>query len=124
MRLPLQITLRDMPHSDALEQDIRNRVEKLEQFHPHLMGCRVTVEMPGKHKHQGKDFNVRIDITAPGHEIVVNREHGEDIYVVLRDAFDAARRQLEDYNQKQRGEVKKHSLAGAPAPLVEEETVE
>lgn len=119
MRLPLQITLRDMPHSDALETDIRGRVEKLEQFHPHLMGCRVTVELLGKHKQQGKEFNVRIDITVPGNEIVVNRDHGEDVYVVLRDAFDAARRQLEDYNQKQRGEVKNHSLAGAP-PVIEE----
>jgi ribosome-associated translation inhibitor RaiA len=119
MRLPLQITLRDMPHSDALETDIRGRVEKLEQFYPHMMGCHVTVELPGKHKHQGKDFNVRIDMTVPGSEIVVNRGHGEDVYVVLRDTFDAARRKLEDYSQKQRGEVKNHSLPAQP--LLEEE---
>ncbi|MCU0842452.1 MAG: HPF/RaiA family ribosome-associated protein [Thiobacillaceae bacterium] len=111
MKLPLQIVMRDMPHSDALETDIRGRVEKLDQFYPDIMSCRVTVEVPGKHKHQGKEFNVRVDITVPGGEIVVNRERDEDVYVVLRDAFDAARRQLEDYGRKQRGDVKTHAPA-------------
>lgn len=112
MKLPLQIVMRDMPHSDALETDIRGRADKLDQFYPDIMSCRVTLEMPGKHKQQGRDFNARIDITVPGGEIVVNREHGEDVYVVLRDAFDAARRKLEDYARKQRGDVKTHAPAG------------
>lgn len=108
MKLPLQITLRDISHSDAVEQAIRDKAEKLDQFYPQIMSCRVTVKMPGKHKHSGRQFAVRIDITVPGNEIVVNRERDEDVYVSLRDAFDAARRQLEDYNRKQRGDVKYH----------------
>lgn len=108
MKLPVQIVLRDIPHSDAIESDIRARVDKLDQFYPEIMCCRVVVELPGKHKHQGKEFNVRIDITVPGSEIVVNRERDEDLYVALRDAFDAARRRLEDYARKQRGDVKVH----------------
>ncbi len=108
MKLPLQITLRDIAHSDAVEQAIREKAGKLDQFHAHIMSCRVTVEIPGKHKHHGKTFSVRIDITVPGNEIVVNRERDEDIYVVLRDAFDAAKRQLEDYSRRQRGDVKHH----------------
>jgi ribosomal subunit interface protein len=108
MKLPLQITLRDISHSDAVEQAVREKAEKLDQFYPQIMGCRVTVEMPGKHKHQGRQFAVRIDITVPGSEIVVNRERDEDVYVALRDGFDAARRQLEDYNRRQRGDVKHH----------------
>ncbi len=108
MKLPVQIVLRDIPHSDAIESDIRARVDKLDQFYPEIMSCRVVVELPGKHKHQGKEFNVRIDITVPGSEIVVNRERDEDLYVALRDAFDAARRRLEDYARKQRGDVKVH----------------
>jgi len=54
------------------------------------MSCRVVVEIPHKHHHQGKQFNVRIDIGVPGDEIVINRDHHEDVYVALRDAFDAA----------------------------------
>jgi ribosomal subunit interface protein len=111
MKIPLQITLRDIPHSDAIEAAIREKAEKLDRFYQHVMSCRVTVEMLGKHKHQGKEFNVRIDITVPGSELVVNRIHHEDIYVVLRDAFDAARRQLEDYGRKQHGDVKTHEPA-------------
>ena len=64
--------------------------------------------MPHKHHHQGKHFNVRIDIGVPGSEIVVNRDHDEDVYVALRDAFDAAKRQIEDYARKIHGDVKKH----------------
>ena len=68
----------------------------------------MVVEVPHKHHHQGQQFNVRIDIGVPGSEIVVNRDHAEDIYVALRDAFDAAKRQLEDYARKIRGDVKTH----------------
>jgi ribosomal subunit interface protein len=119
MKLPLQIILRDIAQSEAVETAIREKVDKLDHFYPHIMSCRVTVEMPGKHKNQGKDFAIRIDITVPGSEIVVNKEHGEDIYVVLRDAFDAAKRQLEDYGRKQRGDVKSHALPATP--VIEEE---
>ena len=108
MQTPLQITIRDVEHSEALETHIRGKVEKLEEFFKSIISCRVVVEMPHKHHHQGKQFNVRIDIGVPGSEIVVNRDHAEDIYVALRDAFDAAKRQLEDYARKIRGDIKTH----------------
>ena len=108
MQTPLQITIRDVEHSEALEAHIRGKVEKLEEFFKHITSCRVVVEVPHKHHHQGKQFNVRIDIGVPGSEIVVNRDHAEDIYVALRDAFDAAKRQLEDYARKIRGDIKTH----------------
>lgn len=108
MQIPLQITIRDMEHSDALEAHIRDKAQKLDEFFDHIMSCRVVVETPHKHHHQGKQFNVRIDIGVPGNEIVVNRDHHEDVYVALRDAFDAAKRQLEDYARKIRGDIKTH----------------
>lgn len=100
MQTPLQVTLRDMPHSDALDTHIREKAQKLEQFYSGLIGCRVVVEKSGKHHHQGNPFNVRIDLTVPGSEIVVDRQENEDVYVALRDAFDAAKRQLEDYARR------------------------
>ena len=108
MQLPLQITIRGVEHSDALEAHIRDKAGKLDEFFDHIMSCRVVVEMPHKHHQQGKNFTVRIDIGVPGSEIVVNRDHAEDVYVALRDAFDAAKRQLEDYARKIRGDVKTH----------------
>ncbi len=109
MQIPLQISMRDIPRSEAIESHIREKVDKLEQFYDRMTSCRVTLEMPHKHKHQGKLMNVRIDITLPQGEINVNRHANEDAYVAIRDAFDAARRQLEDYARKQRGKVKRHA---------------
>lgn len=108
MKVPMQITLRNMDHSDALETHIREKAKKLESFFEHIVSCRVVVDMPHNHKHQGKPFNIRLDIGVPGREIVVNRDRHEDVYVALRDAFDAARRQLDDYVHRLRGETKHH----------------
>ncbi|HEU4708788.1 MAG TPA: ribosome-associated translation inhibitor RaiA [Methylophilaceae bacterium] len=110
MQVPLQITVRDMPHSDALDTHIREKVEKLEQLFPKIISCRVVVELAHKHQQQGNEFNVRIDLSVPGKkEIVVNRDHHEDPYVALRDAFNAAMRQLEDYAQRVKGKTKTHA---------------
>ena len=105
MFLPLQITLRNVPHSEELDEVIRDRAERLQNFQ-RLTGCRVIVERVG---HQGPQFSVRIDLNMPGAEIAVDRQHNEDVRVAVRDAFDAARRQLEDKVRLRRGEVKAHT---------------
>lgn len=115
MQIPLQITFRGIPHSDAVEARIREKVAKLDKFHSHIMSCRVAVESEHQHRHQGNQYHIRIDITTPRKELVISREHHdkqahEDIYVAIRDAFKAATRQLEDYARVQRGEVKTHNL--------------
>lgn len=114
MKLPLQITFRDFDHSDSIESAIKEKARKLEQFSDQITSCRVIIEAHHKHHHKGNLFQVRIDITVPGEEIVVSREphndHShEDPYVTLRDAFDAARRQLDDYQNISKHQVKQHS---------------
>ena len=111
LKLPLQITWRDVPKSDALEADIRSKAEKLDQFSEHIMSCRVTVGASHRNHHQGNLYNLHIDIKVPGKEIVVTRDPSEkqahkDMYVSIRDAFNAASRQLRDYVRIKRGEVK------------------
>jgi ribosomal subunit interface protein len=113
MQLPLQITFRGMEASAAVETQIRARSAELDQYYDRIMRCRVVVEAPHRHHHQGKLFHVRVDMTVPGGELVVNREptahHAyEDVYVAIRDAFDAAQRQLADYARRQRHQVKTH----------------
>jgi ribosomal subunit interface protein len=111
MQIPIEITLRDIPHSDAVETRIREKIAKLDHFHERIMSCRVTVESPQHRKHQGKLYSVHIDLKVPGGgELVVNRVQDEDIYVAIRDAFSAAMRQLEDYVRRQRGDVKTHDV--------------
>lgn len=114
MRTPLQINFRGMETSPALETLIRDKAIKLEQFHPNVTACRVVVDKPHQHKQQGKHFIVSIDLTVPGSSIVANHAHHEDVNVALRDAFFAARRQLEEHAMRMRGDGKRR-LDAAPA---------
>ena len=108
MQIPLKISSRNMSLSEAAEQNIREKAEKLEEFYERITSCRVHVEAPHRHSHHGVLYNVRVDITVPGNEIVVKREPNEDLYVAIRDTFDAAVRQLKGYARKRRGDVKVH----------------
>lgn len=113
MQLPLQITFRNIPPSQAVEAKVRERAEKLEKVTDNILACRVTVEAPHKHHYKGSTYQVRIDLTVPGTEIVVSRDPGlnhahENVYVAVRDAFNAVRRQLEDYVRQQQGKAKQH----------------
>ncbi len=108
MKLPIQITARNVSPSEAVKEAIFERAASLEQFSDRIMGCRVMVEAPHRHHHQGVQYNVRIDLTVPGAELVVKHQAHEDIYVAIRDAFNAARRQLEEYERRVRGVVKSH----------------
>lgn len=110
MQLPVQITFRDIPRSEAVEAAIRERVARLDRFSDHIMSCRVTIGIIEKHQHQGKLFNIRVNMKLPGSELVVNRDKAEDIYVAIRDAFDAVKRKLEEHVQRVRGEVQTHEV--------------
>ena len=109
MQIPLQISLHGIEHSDALYNSIREKAEKLDHYYERIMNCRVVLELAGRHKRHGKQFVVRIDLKVPGDEIVITHQHDEDLKIALRDAFDAARRRLEDYARNQRGDVKQHA---------------
>jgi cold shock CspA family protein/ribosome-associated translation inhibitor RaiA len=113
VQLPLQITFRHMEPSPALEARIRQLAARLDKFSGDIMHGHVIVEAPPRHQHQGGLFEVRIDLTVPEKEIATRRTHPihhshEDVYVALRDAFRAARRQLEDYERERRSPAKTH----------------
>lgn len=109
MQLPLQVSLHGIASSDALQNAIREKAGKLDHYYDHIVSCRVVLSLEGRHKRHGRHFTARIDLKVPGGEIAVTHEHDEDLQVALRDAFDAARRQLEDYARVQRGDVKGHA---------------
>lgn len=113
MQIPIQITFRNLDRSDTVEAKVRERVDELEQFYEKITSCRVVIEAPNRRHHKGRLYHVRVDLKIPGHEIVVRRdppEHHahEDIYVAVRDCFDAVRRQLEDHVRRRRGDTKTH----------------
>jgi ribosome-associated translation inhibitor RaiA len=140
MDIPLTISFRNMTPSASVENQVREKAEKLGSFCDRITSCRVIVEAPHRHHHKGKAFQVRIDLSVPGKEIVIKHAPKQlaavklaegsvsenemvenhkaskqgahaDVYVAIRDAFDAAGRKLQDYVRRQRGAVKKHERA-------------
>jgi len=113
MQVPVEISFRNMDRSEFVEADVREKVAKLEEFCDRITSCRVVLEAPHRHHHQGNVYLVRIQLSVPHRELVVDRgpaeNHAhEDVYVAVRDAFKAMRRQLEDYVRELRGDTKEH----------------
>lgn len=106
MQIPLEISTRDVTLTPPIEAELRKRAQKLERFYGRITSCRIAVERPtGNHHHEGGPFRVRVDVTVPGSELVADKQ-AEEIFAAIRDAFDAAERQVEDFSQRRRGEVK------------------
>ena len=111
MQIPLQIRFKNLDHSDFIEASVRKYAKKLELFRDDIVSCRVTVESPHKHQRKGRLYRVVINVRTEGDEIAVSRmpddeQAHEDVYVAIHDAFDAARRQLQDRLDIRRGNVK------------------
>jgi cold shock CspA family protein len=106
--LPIQISLRNLTLSADVDADIRERATVLRSYYDRIIGCRVTVELPNRRRREGSLYNVRIDLTVPGGELVIRRRPHEDLRTAMQIAFNAARRRLQDYARRQRGAVKAH----------------
>jgi ribosomal subunit interface protein len=114
MQTPLQITFRDSSDpTGAIHAKINEYIEKIEKFHSNIIGCQVVVEAPHHNHHKGNLYQVRVNLSIPGHKFVAsseskhNHEH-EDVYLAVRDAFEAIARQLDEFRHIQRGNVKVH----------------
>jgi cold shock CspA family protein/ribosome-associated translation inhibitor RaiA len=133
MKIPLQITFRNMEPSPIVEEWIRAEADKLETFHSSIMGCRVVVEIPHRHRINGMLYHIRIDLTVPGGELVIKRQANprnqarqagkieatkslekesphKDLRLAIDDAFRSTGRRLQDYARRQSGHVKKHEI--------------
>lgn len=115
MDVPLELSFNNMEPSDFVESRIRERVDRLERRYSHINSCRIAVEVPHRPHVHDNTYHVRIEVGVPGTELVVSRDPGDvnahkDIYVAIRDAFDAMERQLEEFGRKQRRDVKHHDL--------------
>lgn len=113
MPIPVQITFSNMTPSEAVRSRAEELAARLDRFHKRIMACRVVIRAPNRRQRKGRLYHVSIDLAVPGHEIAINRNPPEDqahqdIYVALRDAFEALTRRLEDIARERRGEVKAH----------------
>ena len=114
MQTQPQVSFDDLPVDDAVRDAALDHVAQLERFSDRITGCHVVIAQPHRHHREGRLYSVRVDLVVPGGEIVVTRDHHldhshEDVFVALRDAFDAARRRLEDHVRRLRGTEKHHA---------------
>ena len=120
MKTEPAITLRGVPDGHEIEEKVRRRALRLDRYCDDIQRCHVWVEAPHGHHQKGRLYEVRIRITVPEEEIAVDGQpQDDDVNIVIRNAFDAARRQLEDYVRRRRGDVKSHR--GPAAPRVADE---
>lgn len=99
------VTFRDIERSEAVEQRVLERAARLTRFSDRITSCHVVLQAPHRHRQRGTLYDVRIQLHMPGHEIVVHRDGADnhayqDVYVAVRDAFDAAERQVEDLQRR------------------------
>jgi cold shock CspA family protein/ribosome-associated translation inhibitor RaiA len=128
MQVPLQIVFEHIGHSDALEAAVRKEEQRLERFYDRITSARVVIARPQHRHHKGDTYCVRIHVAVPGGKhIDISRDPAatgrhEDAHVTIRDAFDAAGRQLQDEIRRLEGEVKSHETPphGTIASLVPE----
>jgi cold shock CspA family protein/ribosome-associated translation inhibitor RaiA len=116
MKVPLQVVFEHIAHVDYIEERVRQEAEKLEQFYDHIMSVRAVIARPQHSHHKGDAYSVRLHLTVPGAEdIAVSRDAAvtgrhENVQVTITDAFDAARRQLQDLVRKRQDHVKAHEI--------------
>ena len=112
MVIETETLFRNMEPSDAIKEKVTERVATLGRHHDRITHLRTTIEAPHRNHHKGKIYHVKVAIGLPGRpDLVVSHEPGanhahEDIYVAIRDAFDAARRQLQDITDLRNGKTK------------------
>lgn len=115
MRTSLDISYRNLPVSQALNENIRERLAKLERVCSDVISCHVTVNLPHLGHRHGDRYEVTVSLKVPDKDLVSVRGPASDVYVAARDAFDAVQRQLTQYLAKRRGDVKRHAEVAVPA---------
>lgn len=118
-----QVTFHNIDQTEALNDAVNKRIAKLERYCDQIITGRVVLDCPHNNHHKGKVYSVGLEIHTPSKEVRVNQDQHdnhahEDLYVAIRDAFNAAERQLKDIDKKHRA-VPHHQLdAMAPDALI------
>ncbi len=108
----IQIVFHDVPHTEALEAEIREMIEHLDRFSDRILTCRVEIERDASRHQVGNRFRARIYVHLPGRELAVGdhppKASHTDLSVTVHDAFDAMERQIEEYMHVRKRVVKRH----------------
>ena len=114
MKAPVRITFRHVPQSEALEEKIREKMDKLASLYPEILDGDATVDRVARHQQQGRHFRIALGVRIPGEELIVNTDH-EDAFIALRNAVAAMRRQLGKAIGKRRFDSRSPAAGGSQA---------
>ena len=104
-----EIAVRDVELSEKQRAVIKEMADRLTDFYDRVTSCRVAVEVLHRRMHEPVEYHVRLDVTVPGSELLVSRQAGPDLLSAAQEAFEAARRRLQDHARVRRGSVKAHA---------------
>jgi len=106
VKVPLQITFHNLPHSEAIATRIEQQFEKLCHYCDRILRCQVIVEVPHRHHHDKNPYHIRINLSLPGEELAIDKDksgnYHDNAYIAIRDAFNAAQRKLKRFAEPQR----------------------
>ena len=102
-----QIVFHNIDQSTSVSYAVNKRISKLQRFCSRILTGRVVLDSPHNNHYKGKVYSVGLEIHTPSKEIRVNQEQHdnhahENLYVAIRDAFNAAERQLKAVDKKRR----------------------
>jgi ribosome-associated translation inhibitor RaiA len=113
MQVPLTVSFHGIPVSETIRAACWAEAEKLEHWFDRITSCHVTASLPHRHQRSAKPFDLRVRLTLPGHEIIVDRVKTQPRGIqkpelIVHETFDEVRRQLQDCVARMRGNVKLH----------------
>jgi cold shock CspA family protein len=114
MQTPVEIDFQGMRGRPEVQASIQHHVAELEQRYGRVTACRVVLKGPGGHQRTGGLYEVNIRLALPnGREVNVARtaqadERLADLSFAINDAFQHARRRLQDHVRRVQGQVKQH----------------
>jgi ribosome-associated translation inhibitor RaiA len=94
----IQVTFRNIPHSVALGDRVRELSEKLDRLHPRVLNSNVVLEAI-RIPRRPPTFAATVRVRVPEGEILATEIHPEDIRLALRNAFVTVRRQLSELSR-------------------------
>lgn len=122
MTTPIEVHFHGLDRSETVEERVREKVARLEKHFSRLSYCRVAIDAPHRHAHKKRAYLVKLELGIPSSEPLVvasedtyNPEH-EDVFAALRDAFDIARRRLDNVVDKRRAPAKRERGRRRPSP--------
>jgi cold shock CspA family protein/ribosome-associated translation inhibitor RaiA len=114
MQTSPRIEFQGMEASPEFRDRILKDIARLEDRYGRLTSCRVVVKAPGGHHRTGGQYEINIHLSLPDErEVAVEHtphqdERFQDFEFALNDAFNRAKRQLQDQVRRMRGETKHH----------------